>query len=91
MAITLQRVASAISMPAAISSRGLPSPTRVMTSDSAKTVHWAVMGITFLALRDSLLNSGRLSSKERAMASKKRPVPAAHLSFMAKFFTVPSV
>ena len=44
-----------------------------------------------MALRDSLLNSGRLSSKERAMASKKRPVPAAHLSFMAKFFTVPSV
>ena len=48
---------------------GLPSPTRVMTSDSANTVHWAVMGITFLAVRDRLENSGRLISKLRAMAS----------------------
>ena len=62
-----------------------------MTSDSAKTVHCAVMGMTFFAVRLSLENSGRLSSKERAIASKKRPVPAAHLSFMAKFLTVPSV
>ena len=40
LAMTKQRLATAISMPAAISSVGLPSPTRVMTSDSAKTVHW---------------------------------------------------
>jgi len=91
LAMTKQRFATAISIPAAISSIGLPSPTRVMTSDSAKTVHCAVMGMTFFAVRLSLENSGRLSSKERAIASKKRPVPAAHLSFIAKFLTVPSV
>ena len=78
-------------MPAAISSVGLPSPTRVMTSLSAKTVHCAVMGMTFLAVRLRFENSGRLISKALAMASKKRPVPAEHLSFMAKFLTVPSV
>ena len=62
-----------------------------MTSDSAKTVHWAVIGMTFFAVRDRFENSGRLISKERAMASKKRPVPAEHLSFIAKLLTVPSV
>ena len=67
--MTKQRLATAIWMPAAISSMGLPSPTSVMTSDSANTVHWAVMGMTFLAVRDRLENSGRLISKERAMAS----------------------
>ena len=90
-AMTKQRFATAISMPAAISSVGLPSPTRVMTSDSAKTVHCAVMGMTFFAVRLRFENSGRLSSKAFAMASKKRPVPAEHLSFIAKFLTVPSV
>ena len=78
-------------MPAAISSMGLPSPTREMTSDSAKTVHWAVMGMTFFACRDRLENSVKSISKALAIASKNRPVPAAHLSFMAKFSTVPSV
>ena len=48
----------------------LPSPTRVMTSDSAKTVHCAVMGMTFFADRDRFENSGRLISKERAMARR---------------------
>ena len=68
-AITKQRLATAIWMPAAISSMGLPSPTSVMTSDSAKTVHWAVMGMTFFAPRDRLENSGSVISKERAIAS----------------------
>ena len=68
-AMTKQRLATAIWMPAAISSMGLPSPTRVMTSDSANTVHCAVMGITFFAPRLSLENSGSVISKERAMAS----------------------
>ena len=68
-AITKQRLATAIWMPAAISSIGLPSPTSVMTSDSAKTVHWAVMGMTFLAFSESFENSGSVISNERAMAS----------------------
>ena len=78
-------------MPAAISSIGLPSPTSEITSDSAKTVHCAEMGITFFALSESLEKSPSDISNERAIASKKRPVPAAHLSFIAKFLTVPSV
>ncbi len=78
-------------MPAAISSIGLPSPTREITSDSANTVHCEVMGITFFAASESLENSGSSISKARAIASKKRPVPAAQRSFMAKFSTVPSV
>ena len=48
-AMTKQRFATDISMPAAISSIALPSPTRVMTSDSAKTVHCAVIGMMFFA------------------------------------------
>ena len=62
-----------------------------MTSLSAKTVHCAVMGMTFFAVRLRFEKSGRLSSNAFAIASKKRPVPAEHLSFIAKFFTVPSV
>ena len=50
-----------------------------------------MIGITFFAVRLSFENSGRLISKLRAIASKKRPVPAEHLSFIAKFLTVPSV
>ncbi len=90
-AMTKQRFATDISMPAAISSIALPSPTRVMTSDSAKTVHCAVIGMMFFAWRLSFEKSDRDISKLLAMASKKRPVPAAHLSFIAKFLTVPSV
>ena len=51
----------------------------------------AVIGITFFACSDSFENSDRDTSNALAIASKNLPVPAAHLSFMAKFFTVPSV
>ena len=77
--------------PAAMSSIGLPSPTREMTSLSAKTVHWEVIGMMFLAFRGRAQKSSRSISKLLAMASKKRPVPAEHLSFIAKFMTVPSL
>ena len=40
-----------------------------MTSDSAKTVHCAVIGITFFAFSDSLENSSSSISKARAIAS----------------------
>ena len=69
MLITKQRRATAIWMPAAISSGALPSPTSAITSDSANTVHWAVMGTAFFAFSDREENSSRLISKERAMAS----------------------
>lgn len=49
------------------------------------------MGMTFFALSESFEKSLKDNSNERAIASKKRPVPAAHLSFIAKFLTVPSV
>ena len=90
-AMTKHLFATAISMPAAISSIGLPSPTSVMTSDSANTVHCAVIGMTFFAPNDSFEKSSRLISKLLAIASKNLPVPAEHLSFIAKFLTVPSV
>ena len=68
-AITKQRLATAIWMPAAISSGALPSPTSAITSDSANTVHWAVMGTAFFAFSEREENSSRLISNERAMAS----------------------
>ena len=68
-AMTKHLFATAIWMPAAISFIGLPSPTSVMTSDSAKTVHCAVIGMTFFAVRESFENSGSVISKERAIAS----------------------
>ena len=68
----------------AISSIGFPSPTSEITSLSANTVHCAVIGITFFARSASFENSVRSISNAFAIASKKRPVPAAHLSFIAK-------
>ena len=90
-AITKHLLATESSIPAAISSIGFPSPTSDITSLSANTAHCAVIGITFLADSESFEKSSRLISKALAIDSKKRPVPAAHLSFMAKLRTVPSV
>ena len=53
----------------AISAIGLPSPTSEITSDSAKTVHCAVMGMGLCELSESLENSGSVISKAFAIAS----------------------
>ncbi len=40
-------------------------------------------------LEERAPNSSRSTSRARAITSRKRPVPAAHLSFIAKFMTRP--
>ena len=91
LAITKHLLATDNCIPAAISSIGLPSPTNEITSLSANTAHCAVIGITFFAVRDRLENSSKDISNALAIDSKNLPVPAAHLSFIAKLSTVPSV
>ena len=60
-----------------------------MTSDSANTVQ-VLLTTTFSVLRASYSPiCSTLSSSTRAMLSMKRPVPAAHLSFMKKHWTAP--
>ena len=69
-------------------SRGSPLPTKEMTSDSANTVHMLEMtvGCPAAAKRAS---SAWLTPNRSAMISKKRPVPAEHLSFMTNLRTLP--
>ena len=63
--------------------------TRDTTSDSAKTVH--MLEITTFSFHSSpfVLISSNESPSVLAIISRKRPVPAAHLSFIRKFFTAP--
>src|SRR5680860_1445916 len=62
---------------------------RLTTSDSAKTVHWAFMGMDSLDLADISPNSWSETSRARLIASTKTPAPAAHFSFTAKSRTLP--
>ena len=73
----------------AMFSRFSPRPMRLMTSDSAKTVHMELMLVPppWAAIPHS--SSGR-TARVFAMISRKRPVPAEHLSFMRKSLTAPS-
>ena len=66
----------------------LPCPIRHITSDSAKTVHMELI-FTFFPFRASSQRASGLTAMVFAMTSRKRPVPAEHLSFMAKSFTIP--
>src|SRR3972149_2413636 len=61
-----------------------------MISDSAKTVQVVLILGAFLDLRARGPSSDRGSSMVMAAAPRKRPVPAAHLSFMEKSRTLPS-
>ena len=47
------------------------------------------MVTSFFHASPSSLISGRVSSRVFAIMSRKRPVPAAHLSFITKFTTLP--
>ena len=66
-----------------------PCPIRLMTSDSAKTVHIELIAVPPPRRASSQISSGRRAIVF-AMTSKKRPVPAEHLSFITKSFTRPS-
>ena len=61
-----------------------------MISDSAKTVQVLEMGTLFFVLSDTAPISSIGMRRRAAVTSRKRPVPAAHLSFIAKFATRPS-
>ena len=73
-----------------MSATGVFCATSETTSLSAKTVHMLDMRTSPCQSRPRSQNSGSGSSSTRAMASMKRPVPAAHLSFMTKLATLPS-
>ena len=60
-----------------------------MTSDSANTVHIELMEVLLPEAASSQSSAGRRESVF-AMISRKRPVPAEHLSFMTKSLTAPS-
>jgi len=61
------------------------------TSDSAKTVHILEIVRSFFQARPVRTIMSISSSRVRAIISRKRPVPAAHLSFITKLTTLPSL
>ena len=73
-----------------MSAMGVSSATRLTTSLSAKTVHMFEIFTSRFHSRPTRQNSSIESSMARAVASRKRPVPAAHLSFMTKLSTPPA-
>ncbi len=72
--------------PRAIFSRGSPRPIRLMTSLSANTVHMLLILVGSPERARSAICCWEMPRRS-AMISKKRPVPAAHLSFMANLAT----
>ena len=81
--------ATAWQTPAAMSGFSSLLAMSEMTSDSAKTEHMLAISRCFLLSSAAGPSSSRLISSERAIISRKRPVPAAHLSFIAKSVTSP--
>ena len=71
-----------------MSSRGVPLPMRLMTSDSANTVHMDEMDVGAPA-RARRASSSWLTPRRFAMTSRNFPVPAEHLSFIANLTTLP--
>ena len=89
-AIPVIRVAMDAMAPAATLAWDTPAERWEMTSDSANTVQRLLMGTTSSPCWASWEREAMGQSSTRAITSKKRPVPAAHLSFMTKFSTLPS-
>ena len=73
-----------------MSSRCFPFAAQDSTSDSANTVHVVLIFTGFCARSAVSPSSSRGISSAKAAACRKRPVPAAHLSFMQKSITSPS-
>ena len=67
----------------------VPCASWLMTSLSAKTVQVELMPMRFVDSAESFSRSSMLTSRTRAMTSRKRPVPAAHLSFIWKLTIAP--
>ena len=67
-----------------MASRSAPRPIREMISDSAKTVQVEEIGSSAEAASARGPRSATSTPSRAAVCSRKRPVPAAHLSFMAK-------
>lgn len=88
MKLALRR-AIALITPARMASGAIPAERRLITSDSAKTVHMLLMacGATPAVM---LSSCSTLAPVVREMTSRKRPVPAAHLSFIRKSVRLPS-
>ena len=82
------RCATESSRPRQIEFLSAPLASRPMTSDSAKTVHMLLMGWSSVS-SGMLQKSASLQPRWTAMFWRKRPVPAAHLSFMRKSSTLP--
>ena len=62
-----------------------------MTSDSANTAHWLLTWAGCLDFSATAPSSRRSMPRIAAAFSKKRPVPAAHLSFITNSTTLPVV
>ena len=60
-----------------------------MTSLSAKTVQVELMARFLVDWAPSAPSSSTFTSSTRAITSRNRPVPAAHLSFMTKLVITP--
>ena len=76
--------------PFAMSAFSLLLAMREMTSDSANTEHMLVISMSSVDRRATGPSSSTSISRVRAIISRKRPVPAAHLSFMTKSVTSPA-
>ena len=83
------RLAEAMCTPAEMSAAGSPLARWEITSDSANTTHWLLTSSSLVDLSDSGPTSYIVRSSSVAAFSRKRPVPAAHLSFMRNFTTFP--
>ena len=65
-----------------------PRPIKLITSDSANTVHMELIEVP-LPFEASSHRSCGVRDNVFAMTSRNRPVPAEHLSFMRKSVTIP--
>jgi hypothetical protein len=84
------REARATCRPRTMPSRGAPWATSEITSLSAKTVQVDETATGRSARADSSRTSSNGTCSRPRITSRKRPVPAAHLSFMAKSSTSPA-
>ena len=85
----LTRLATDLLIPEMMSGNGFSSLIRVITSDSAKTLHWLDMliGLALMFAVEPMPSSPQVSTL--AMTWKKRPVPAAQRSFISNWVTPP--
>ena len=76
------RLATEMWIPAAMSARGTLADSWLMTSDSANTVQVLLMFTGWVLCSESGPSWLMGTFNTWAITSRKRPVPAAHLSFI---------